>query len=447
VVSDATCNFAATGDLQSTNPQLGAFGDNGGTTLGGHQPADASPAVDSIPHGAVGCGTTVAADQHVTTRPQRATCDAGAIEVPVDYIDVVSGDSHSCGLREDWTVWCWGFNFYGQLGDGTQNSSETPVQVVGLNTVTTVTAGRFHTCATQSGGVVRCWGYNNAGQLGDGTTTDSPVPVTVTGLVGAGSIAAGESHTCARVGDETAGYGVRCWGLNSSGQLGDGTTQDRLAPVAVIGLPSVHAVVAGLKHTCVEGVAGGVSCWGENSDGQLGNGSTISSATPVPVFDPGLVDEVAAGGRSSCAVMSADLTVQCWGSNSLGQLGNGTSGSIATTPVPVTGLVVDAQLAASGRTLAVGLEHACARRADLSLACWGGNGHGQLGNGTLAASAVPVAVIGVTGADPRGPIAAGWWHTGVIEAGRPRFWGRNPDGQLGDATTTSRSRPVAVRLR
>jgi alpha-tubulin suppressor-like RCC1 family protein len=387
----------------------------------------------------------VPTDQHGTARPQRATCDAGAIEVPVDYIDVVSGDSHSCGLREDWSVWCWGFNYYGQLGDGSQNPSATPVQVGGLWAVTTLTAGRFHTCATQLDGVVRCWGYNDAGQLGDGTTTDSPVPVTVTGLVGVDSIAAGESHTCARVGDETAGYGVECWGLNSSGQLGDGTTQDRSAPVAVAGLPSVRAVVAGLKHTCVEGISGDVWCWGENGTGALGNGSTISSATPVPVFDPGLVDEVAAGGFSTCAVMAADRSVQCWGSNSSGQLGIGSSGGFVTTPVPVSGLVVDAPTEIYGRTLAVGLAHACARRADLSLACWGANGSGQLGNGTVADSAVPVAVNGVTVADPRG-IAAGGWHTGVIVGGRPRFWGLNTDGQLGDATTTHRSRPVAVLL-
>jgi alpha-tubulin suppressor-like RCC1 family protein len=144
--------------------------------------------------------------------------------------------------------------------------------------------------------------------------------------------------------------------------------------------------------------------------------------------------------------MRADRTVRCWGSNSSGQLGDG-SFTDSPSPVVVAGLTVDAQLiAAFGRTLAVGSSHTCARRADLSMVCWGDNSQGQLGDGTYDNSPVPVTIPGVTQTSLHDLVTAGGIHTGVIQAGRPRFWGGNGSGQLGDGTTTLRSRPVALLL-
>ena len=196
----------------------------------------------------------------------------------------------------------------------------------------TIDTGGNHTCMIVGGGHVRCWGYNFFGQLGDGTTTDRLTPTTVTGLTGAVQITAGNSHTCALLADGTA----RCWGNNFSGQIGDGTTTSRLTPSAVTGLTGTVQITTGSDHSCALLADGTARCWGANFFGQLGDGTTTDRLTPTTVTGLTGAVQISSGGFLTCAVR-ADGTARCWGNNGVGQLGDGTTTN-RTSPVAVFGL-------------------------------------------------------------------------------------------------------------
>jgi alpha-tubulin suppressor-like RCC1 family protein len=347
---------------------------------------------------------------------------------------VAVGLSHTCSLNTSGGVLCWGDNSFGQLGNGTRTVGATnpfPRNVNGLATgVQAIATGDVHTCALTAGGGVKCWGSNAYGQLGDGTTDAQLAPIDVTGLISdVQAITAGGSHTCALT---TAG-GVKCWGDLAT------TPQD------VPGLTGgVSAIAAGFAHTCAI-VGGGVQCWGANDTGQLGNGTTTSSATPVDVT--GLssgVKAIAAGGAPvdrftsgghTCAVTTGG-GVQCWGWNDAGQLGDDTNMN-RLTPVNVTGLGSGVQ------DVTAGDKHTCAITGDIAagtsgLRCWGDNRYGQLGVGTTEPYATPVQVGGFTSGVQTAD--AGSAHTCAVTAGGGlKCWGRNASGQVGNFTIGAQS--------
>ena len=352
---------------------------------------------------------------------------------------IAAGPYHACAITGAGGLECWGQNIFGQLGDGTMTDRLTPVPVPGLTSgVAAVTAGEMYTCALTVGGAVKCWGNNGDGQLGDGTTTESRVPVDVVGLSsGVRAIVAGwGGHTCAL----TKRGAVKCWGNNGDGQLGDGTTTESRVPVDVVGLSSgVRAIVAGGFQTCALLNSGGVRCWGYGGDGQLGNGSRLHRTVPVDVV--GLVDGVsaiAAGDDYACAVTTGG-GVTCWGNNRSGLLWtDATTNSFS--PVDVPGLP------GGVGAIAAGEYHLCALMRGGHVQCWGANTWGQLGDGTTTNSSIPVAVSGLGGEVTAIATSGFSSYTCAIVRGGVQCWGHNKAGQLGNGTTVSSGVPVDVRF-
>jgi RHS repeat-associated protein/uncharacterized repeat protein (TIGR01451 family) len=348
---------------------------------------------------------------------------------------IEAGGFHSCSLTSTRGVKCWGHNGYGQLGDGTTAQRNSPVNVTGLTSgVASVSAGYQHTCALTAAGGVKCWGGNTSGQVGDGTTTQRPAPVDVSGLTsGVVAITAGVRHTCALT---TAG-GVKCWGENTYGQLGDNTTTQRNAPVNVSGLTSgVVAISAGERHTCALTTTGGVKCWGNNSNGQLGDGTTTQRLTPVNVS--GLtsgVAFVAAGNFHTCALTTAG-GAKCWGSNSNGQLGDGTT-TQRTTPVDVSNTT------AGATTVIAGIAQSGVQTDASGMTAWGYNVDGRLGDGTTTQRTTPVSVYGLASGNVIAS-TTGFNHSCALVSGEQKCWGDNTYGQVGDGTTTQRLTPTNV---
>ena len=351
------------------------------------------------------------------------------------FTHVDGGWRHTCATVAGGGLKCWGHNGYGQLGDGTTTNKSVPNNVSGLGSgISEIAANGYFTCAIDAGGGVKCWGYNEFLQLGDGTTTNRIVPTNVSGLgSGVAAIATGVYHTCAIV----PGGGVKCWGQNEDGQLGDGTTTVRTVPTDVSGLGSgVTAIAAAGGHTCAIVAGGGVKCWGYNNHGQLGDGTTTARTVPTDVSGLGSgVTAIATGVYHTCAIV-AEGGAKCWGENSYGQLGDG-SFTDKSVPTSVSGLESDVTAIAAGR-------HTCAIVRG-GAKCWGRNNYGQLGDSSTTDKSVPASVSGLESGVTA--IATGERHTcATTTGGRLKCWGDNGYGQLGDCTTTLRLTPVNVLL-
>lgn len=388
------CRILKTCDLSSSSSVGGADGSGGGG------------AMTSVGAGGHGGGTETANPQAIS-----------------------AGWHHTCAVVAG-DVWCWGRNDDGQLGDGTSSPAASPVRVAGLTTQqVAVSAGNRHTCSLDVEGDVRCWGYNEFGQLGNGTKTSSLVPVqaAVDTVV---SLSAGENATAAirqgslmlwgkfahefigsnetiyfsavepgqvltdvahvaNAGDHLCylqtGQGLRCLGVNSDvGQLGDGSFVSGMTPVVPTGLPSARATATFYRYSCAADLSGRVHCWGQNSDNSiLGNGG--QDASEPQLFPSELADvvELCAGEAFGCARLGGGA-VKCWGRNTNGQHGNGMTG-VASGVNTVAGIL-------NAQSLTCGSSHACVVTTDHRVLCWGDGVDGQVGWGSYMSSNTPVPV-------------------------------------------------------
>lgn len=357
---------------------------------------------------------------------------ASGAPAPVRAIGISAGGVNTCAVLSGGAVRCWGYNVQGQLGNGrpraTNHSSNVPVAVSRL-TARALSVGGAHACAITRSGGMRCWGLNALGELGNGVESNQhDVPVPVAGLAsGVAAIAAGGTHTCALT---TAG-GVKCWGSNGNGQLASApqTIAVRRTPLDMPGLASgVRAIAAGGGastnggHTCVLTNTGGVKCWGLYP-GNGGPGCCSSAPVDVVGLTSGVV-AIGAGGRRTCAVTSGG-GLKCWGDNSWGELGDGT-GTHRLTPVAVVGLTGGVKAVTGGQA------HTCALTTAGGVKCWGFNRDGQVGNGSMRDQGprTPVDVVGLRSGVAA--ITAGQSHTcALMVTGRVKCWGDNSYGQLG----------------
>jgi cysteine-rich repeat protein len=343
------------------------------------------------------------------------------------FVSLAAGNGFSCGARHDGSLYCWGDNSEKQLGVALARSPLTsPAQLAGSRWLATTT-GQYHACAVDSSNVVTCWGRADSGQLGKVATNGQIVQVSDADWA---LVSAGAYHTCAKKLDNS----LWCWGQNFSGQLGLGLSAppESDVPAKIVDDSTWATLGVGAGHACATKSDGTLWCWGSNSNGQIGVGTTVTAFSPTQVAGAGFTG-VSAGASHTCASHS-DGSLVCWGLNDIGQLGDGTTAQ-RSLPTPVSG--------SDWVLVGAGSAHTCAIKIDGSLWCWGDNTTGQLGDGTNANHIQPTKVASPAG--PWAAIALGNGHTcATLGTGSLYCWGDNSKGQLGDGTTTSHNKPILI---
>jgi alpha-tubulin suppressor-like RCC1 family protein len=373
-----------------------------------------------------GCGED-AAPTEAPSAPSPAEALTIATQALVFY-QVSMGDMHTCGITTAGRAYCWGNNFSGQLGDGTRTSRLLPTPVAGSLVFRNVSAGQNHTCGVTTDFLAYCWGESIDGRLGTGTTAPHITPSRVAGGLKFRVVAAGGVHSCALTVPDERAY---CWGNNSLGQLGDGTTTVRDKPVPVAGGRRFRQVTTGALHTCAVTPAYQGYCWGWDSEGQLGDGATRQNRSrPSLVVGGHPFTQISAGFTNTCAVTTTARAF-CWGHSPVGD------GSTLQRFEP---RAVSGNLSFSRVT--AGDSHMCGETTSKQAYCWGINSLGSLGNGV--GSGIKTKPVAVNGGLLFAQLSAGRGTCGKTPEGAAYCWGENSDGQLGDGTTVSRFVPTLV---
>jgi len=371
-------------------------------------------------------------------------------------VKIDAGADYNCGILENGSVMCWGSNSLGRAGAGILQSGYAagnqivPALITGSlganRTAVAISAGgQSTTCALLDNGSVACWGSGENGYLGNGDTNDSYIP-TLTGSFGAGrtavAISTAQQHSCAILDNGS----VACWGKGGYGQLGNGGTDDKYTPILTSSLHpdsnrTAIALATGLWYTCAILDNGDVSCWGKGASGQLGNGGSSQQNSPTLTSSLGAnrtAVAISAGNTHTCAILD-NGSVSCWGYNSYGQLGDGTSGSAANKYTPTQ----TSSLGANRTAVALSSEasHTCAILDNGSVSCWGYNNNGQLGDGTSGSAAdkyTPTQTSSLGANRTAVAISAGSYHTcAILDNGIGSCWGSGGSGQLGNGLSTN----------
>ncbi len=350
------------------------------------------------------------------------------------FTKVVPGSlgDFTLGIKSDGTLWAWGYNFYGQLGDGTTINRNVPTQIGSATHWVSVSAGLEFSLAVSSDGKLWAWGRNNFGQLGDGTTTNRNVPIQIGSATNWVSVSAGTGHTLAIKSDGT----LWTWGYNFYGQLGDGTNTNQPVPTQIGSATNWVSVSAGAYHSLGITADKKLWAWGYNADGQLGDASNNDVAVPVQITVIGITINwisISAGGYHSLGI-SDNGKLWAWGRNDYGQLGDGTFFG-RMRPTQITALT-------NWASVSGGASHSLATTADGKLRAWGRNNIGQLGDGTTTDHIAPTQIGSGTNWTS---VSAGAAHTlGFTTDGRIWAWGYNFYGQLGDGTNITKLAPIQV---
>jgi alpha-tubulin suppressor-like RCC1 family protein len=372
-------------------------------------------------------------------------CDSSlAPQRLVTFSDLSTGPVHACAVSLEGEVFCWGSGAVGEFGMNDRSSRPFPVPIELPDPAVRVSVGYSHSCALLSDAGVYCWGWGILGQLGGGSGAPSAgAPRRVVGPQRFRAVSSGWYHTCA-LAEADAAY---CWGSNGQGQLGTGEASNEGEPRRVAGQLRFAQIAAGADHTCAVSVAGEAYCWGSNRQGQLGNGTTRNADAPALVAGGFRFLSVSAGFAHSCGVSTA-ATLYCWGSNVHGELGNG---GVEREGLPGNTRPEQVLVLTGVSAVQAGYQFTCAVAGSARGFCWGAGVWGQLGIGYTIDAAVPQyinAPSGAAGADflslttaSAGGLA---YACGLTIEGVVFCWGRGPNGELGNPSTTIATSPIRV---